>query len=91
MEQTAKHILFSGQVQGVGFRYTANRIAARYNLTGFVCNLPDGDVEMLAQGAEQDIDNCIAEIQDCFSGYVRDTRISRLPPDSRYTNFRITH
>ena len=52
MEQMAKHILFSGQVQGVGFRYTAHRTAGRYNVTGFVRNLPDGDVEMLAQGAE---------------------------------------
>jgi acylphosphatase len=90
MEQTAKHILFSGQVQGVGFRYTANRIAGRYNITGFVRNLPDGDVEMLAQGPEQDIDNCLADIQDHFAGYIRDTRIEPVPCNGRHTDFRIT-
>jgi acylphosphatase len=90
MEQAAKHILFSGQVQGVGFRYTANRIAGRYNITGFVRNLPDGDVEMLAQGPEQDIDNCLADIQDHFAGYIRDTRIEPVPCNSRHTDFRIT-
>jgi len=90
MEQTAKHILFSGQVQGVGFRYTANRIAARYNLTGFVRNLPNGDVEMLAQGSEQDIDTCIAEIQDYFAGYIQDTKIEPVPYSNRHTNFRVT-
>jgi acylphosphatase len=89
MEQTAKHIRFSGQVQGVGFRYTANRIAGRYNLTGFVRNLPDGDVEMLAQGPEQDIDHCIADIQDYFAGYIRDTQTDPVPYNSRYTDFRI--
>jgi acylphosphatase len=91
MEQTAKHILFSGQVQGVGFRYTANRIARQCRITGFVRNLPDGDVEMLAQGPGQDIDNCIAEIQDCFAGYIRDTQIEPVPYNSRHTDFRITY
>ena len=91
MEQTAKHILFSGQVQGVGFRYTANRTAARYNLTGFVRNLPDGDVEMLAQGPEPDIDHCLADLQDYFTGYIEDTRIDPVPFNSRYTSFRITY
>jgi acylphosphatase len=90
MEQTTRHILFSGQVQGVGFRYTANRIAKRYNLTGFVRNLPDGDVEMLAQGPERDIDHCLADLQDHFAGYIRDTRIDPVPPNSRYSDFRIT-
>ena len=91
MEQTAKHILFSGQVQGVGFRYTANRIARQYNITGFVCNLPDGDVEMLVQGSEQDIDNCIADIQDYFAGYIQDTNVEPVPYNSRHTDFRITY
>jgi acylphosphatase len=91
VEQTAKHILFSGQVQGVGFRYTANRIAARYNLAGFVRNLPDGDVEMFAQGSEQDIDHCLADLQDNFRGYIQDTRTERVPCNSRYTSFRTTH
>lgn len=89
MEQTAKHILFSGQVQGVGFRYTANRIARRYNLTGFVQNLPDGDVEILAQGSEQDIKKYIADIQDSFKGYIQDTKMERVPCNARHTDFRI--
>ena len=90
MEQTAKHILFSGQVQGVGFRYTASSLARQYSLTGFVRNLPDGDVEMLAQGPEPDIDTCIAEIQDYFAGYIGDIQIEPAPYNSRYTDFRVT-
>jgi acylphosphatase len=90
MDRTAKHILFSGQVQGVGFRYTARHIAGRYDITGFVRNLPDGNVEMLAQGPERDVDNCIADIQAEFAGYLRDTQIEPVPYSSRYTDFRIT-
>ena len=50
MDRIAKHIIFKGQVQGVGFRYTTHRVAGRYDVTGFVRNLPDGTVEMLVQG-----------------------------------------
>jgi len=49
MADTAKHIVFSGRVQGVGFRFTCHQIARRYELTGFVKNLPDGSVELLIQ------------------------------------------
>lgn len=44
------HILFSGRVQHVGFRYTAYYLARDLGLTGWVDNLPDGRVEMEAQG-----------------------------------------
>jgi acylphosphatase len=86
----AKHIIFSGRVQGVGFRFTAHRTAGRYRLTGYVRNLPDGTVEMFAQGATQDIDYCIRDIQDSLAGHVRETRAVEVPPDPTYTDFRIT-
>jgi acylphosphatase len=90
MEQTAKHVVFSGEVQGVGFRYTAQRIAGRYNVMGYVRNLPDGTVEMFVQGPSPDVDGCIQDVQDAFAGYVRDTRIEEAPYDLRLRSFRIT-
>lgn len=89
MDQTAKHVIFRGRVQGVGFRYTANDIAGRHQVTGFVRNLPDGTVEMLVQGDSTEIDNCISDIQDTFAGYIRDTQIEPTLPNPRYRNFRI--
>ncbi|OHB58759.1 MAG: hypothetical protein A2173_07825 [Planctomycetes bacterium RBG_13_44_8b] len=86
----AKHIIFTGQVQGVGFRYTAHRIANRYQLTGFVRNLYDGTVEMLAQGSGQDIDNCIEDIKTSFAGYISETRINEIPSNPKYKDFRIS-
>lgn len=85
-----RRIIFSGRVQGVGFRFTAHRLANRYRLTGFVRNVPDGTVEMLVQGQTEDVDNCIKELGDCFSGYIRETRIEEIPPDPQHTAFRIT-
>ena len=90
MKQVAKHIIFVGHVQGVGFRFTAYHMANRHRLTGFVRNLPDGTVEMLAQGGANDIDECIQDIQDSFAGYIRDIKIEEVPPDPNYKEFRIT-
>lgn len=45
-----KHIYFSGDVQGVGFRYRSCYIAQSLGLTGWVENLWDGRVEMEVQG-----------------------------------------
>src|SRR5476649_3005561 len=43
-------IFYSGRVQGVGFRYTARTVAAGFEITGFIRNLTDGRVELVAEG-----------------------------------------
>jgi acylphosphatase len=44
------HAIVRGSVQGVGFRWYVSRAAARLQLTGWVANLPDGSVEVVAEG-----------------------------------------
>lgn len=90
MDQTARHIIFTGQVQGVGFRFTALNVANRYQLTGMVRNLPDGTVEMIAQGPPDEINNFLRDIKKTLSGCVRDTKIEEVPFDPRYKDFKIT-
>jgi len=90
MEQTAKHVIFSGRVQGVGFRFTVNTIARRYDISGYVRNLPDGTVETFAQGPSREVDGCLADIQEFFAGYIRQTRVESVPCNPRYTDFQIT-
>ncbi|MFC1794996.1 acylphosphatase [Planctomycetota bacterium] len=87
---TARHVIFIGRVQGVGFRYTAHRMSQRHQLTGFVRNLPDGTVEMFAQGPAGDIDDCIQDIKEYFGDYLRETRIQEILTDPKYKDFRIT-
>lgn len=84
----AKHIIFSGYVQGVGFRFTANSMAKRYELTGFVRNSADGKVEMLVQGEAADIDDCIEDLQQTFT--IRDVQVNQVPVNPSLTDFRIT-
>ena len=90
MGQTAKQVIFSGRVQGVGFRFTAHNIANRYRLVGRVRNLADGTVEMIVQGNADDVSDCIRDISEFFSGYVKDAKIEEIPLDPRHTDFKIT-
>jgi len=54
------HLVISGLVQGVSYRASARFEALRLNLTGWVRNLPNGDVEAIAEGEPQRIDQFIA-------------------------------
>jgi len=89
MADVAKHVIFSGRVQGVGFRFTARRIAGRYELSGFVRNLPNGTVEMFAQGGAEDVACCLGDIGEAFAGYVKNAKIEDASPDARYDGFSI--
>ena len=62
--------LFAGHVQGIGFRYTAQRISVRYEVAGYVKNLPDARVEVVAEGAEEAVRAFLAEIRQTMSGCI---------------------
>ena len=87
MPKVAKHISFSGQVQGVGFRFTAQRIAMRYDICGHIRNTFDGKVEVLAQGDSEDINDFVQDLRDAFT--VRDVSVGDVPVDSQYDGFNI--
>jgi len=89
MDNIAKLITFSGMVQGVGFRYTAHRIASRYELTGYVRNLPGGSVEMLTQGNPDDIRDCVEDLKLSFGQYIRNIETQDVEIDSQYSEFMI--
>ena len=91
MDKIAKQVIFKGRVQGVGFRYTTQRAASRCDLTGYVRNLSDGTVEALFQGTAAAINACLNDIEDYFSGYLRETNITEKPVNPRYHDFRITY
>jgi acylphosphatase len=86
----ARKFLFSGLVQGVGFRYFTQRAAARHQVRGYVKNLEDGRVEALAQGPERSVE---AFKQDLTAGptysRVDDVEEIVIEPSGEYSNFRI--
>jgi len=67
---TRQRIIFQGRVQGVGFRARTRSIAARYLITGWVRNEPDGTVMLEAQGDEQTLENFLDDLRRKTSGLV---------------------
>lgn len=75
-----KHVYYSGRVQGVGFRYTAQRLASQYPVTGFVRNLPNGGVELLAEGPAEHVNAFLAALAGRMAGYIENTAVHEEPP-----------
>ena len=66
-------VFFTGTVQGVGFRFTAERLARRFPVSGFVRNLEDGRVEVIAEGEEADLVAFLMLIRESgMKDYIRD-------------------
>ncbi len=89
MNAIARHIIFTGRVQGVGFRFTTLDLANRYRLTGFVRNCADGAVELVAQGQLEQIHDLLRDIQDKYKDYITETKINETPSNSQFKDFKI--
>lgn len=86
----ARRFFISGEVQGVGFRYFAQRSSARHQVRGFVRNLADGRVEVLAEGVAAAVE---AFKLDLAAGpsYSRVSGVEEIviDPSGQYSTFRI--
>ena len=72
----AKHVFYEGRVQGVGFRYTVRHIAKGYDVLGWVRNLPDGRVELLAGGEPEEVTGFLdALVESELAGHIRNQQI----------------
>lgn len=64
MSRVRMMVLYSGRVQGVGFRYTVRTVAAGFEVSGTVRNLADGRVELVAEGEKPELELFRAAIRD---------------------------
>ena len=62
-------VLYSGRVQGVGFRYMRWTVASGFDIVGTVRNLPDGRVELIAEGAKAELESFCQAIRDSGMGH----------------------
>lgn len=88
--KAARRFIISGEVQGVGFRFFAQRVAAQHQVTGYVRNLEDGRVETLAEGSVEGVEGFKHDI----SAGPRHARVEQVEeisvePTGRYPQFRI--
>jgi len=85
------HLIISGHVQGVGFRYSAQQKANEYNLYGWVMNREDGTVEMEVEGADNQVNQYVTEIKNGFHRFIRvdDVKIEKTEGEKGYKQFTI--
>jgi acylphosphatase len=90
--RVARRFLITGDVQGVGYRFFAQRAAARHQVVGYVKNLSDGRVEALAEGSALQVE---AFKHDLATGprfgRVESVEELNLDPTGIYSSFRIEH
>jgi acylphosphatase len=86
-----REVFYSGRVQGVGFRYTTLSIARRFAATGFVENLPDGRVHLVAEGEPSELDRFLAAVEAELGRHITDRQLKRSPCRDEFSTFGIRH
>ena len=88
----ARRFFISGDVQGVGYRFFAQRAAARHQIVGYVKNLDDGRVETLAEGPALNVESFKHELATGPRfGSVDHIEEINIDPTGAYPSFRIEH
>lgn len=83
------HVFFSGQVQGVGFRFTTQRIAEKMGVVGWVRNRDDGRVELVAEAEEKVLESFLEELKRHFFSHIKDSEVNLSEATGIYNNFQI--
>ncbi|HVS35580.1 MAG TPA: acylphosphatase [Gemmataceae bacterium] len=85
----ASMVYYSGNVQGVGFRATAVEIAKDYPVTGWVKNLSDGRVQLLAEGSADAVDRFLKAVRTHWDPNIEKEEIESQTPTGKYKTFEI--
>jgi len=84
-----RELFYTGNVQGVGFRYTARRIAHAHRVAGFVRNLRDGRVQIAVEGEAEEIEAFLNDLQTRMGDYIRDMTDTAVVPTGEFSGFEI--
>jgi acylphosphatase len=82
---------FTGRVQGVGFRYTVKNLSMQYNVHGYVRNLPDGRVELVMEGPDEEMDSLLEDVNRKMNGYIRGVDQTVVSATGEFDYFAIRH
>ena len=82
-------LFFSGRVQGVGFRFTTNEIAKRFDVKGTVENSPDGRVKIVVEADSKEIDGFIESIKASMPGKIKQMDRFESEPSNEFENFSV--
>ena len=84
------HAFYSGRVQGVGFRATTLHIARGFDIVGTVRNCTDGAVELIAEGAQEELEALLQAIDDSdLAGFIKEKKLEWKPAQDKFQGFKI--
>ena len=90
MKRSRMRIYYSGQVQGIGFRYSVKSVATGFEVTGTVRNLTDGRVELVAEGAREELTAFRQAIRESgVEHFIRDEEVSWSDAAGEFRGFEI--
>jgi len=89
MERREVH--YQGQVQGVGFRYTVCQIARDVPVTGYVKNLADGRVQLVAEGEPADVDRFLSMVSQRMGDYIERVQTQTTSATESFDDFGVRH
>jgi acylphosphatase len=81
--------LFSGRVQGVGFRYAAFQVAREFEVAGYVENLPDGRVRVEVEGLRKEAEDYLDALEERMHGYIRKVDRAAHAREGQFAGFEI--
>src|ERR1700749_4193374 len=88
MKRSRMHIFYSGSVQGVGFRYTVKSVAAGFEVVGIVRNLIDGRVELVGEGAREELEAFQKAIREAgLDHFIRNEEVKWSEATSEFRGF----
>ncbi len=83
-------VLYSGQVQGVGFRYSVRSVATGFDVTGTIRNVPDGTVELVVEGVRDELDAFRQAIRESgLDHFIRQEDVSWREASGEFRGFEI--
>ena len=91
MNQQRWEVWYSGHVQGVGFRYTVCSIARGFEVTGYVRNLPDGRVHLVAEGDAFELNAFLEQVQNKMAHFIREVRKDGTAGTGEFAAFEVRH
>lgn len=84
-----REVLYSGTVQGVGFRYTARMLAMRFAVRGFVKNLRGGEVQLVVEGEPDEVQRFLDAVRAEMGHYIAHAEEKTCPATGRFAGFEV--
>ena len=90
-DRQQREAYYSGNVQGVGFRYTVRSLAAGFEVAGFVRNLPDGRVHLIVEGCQREVEAFLDATRAELAHHIREVQESVRPAGGGFSSFEIRY